>query len=44
MSDLLNKLFEKDFTWEINDNPEFASQAGYHNIRGLQDLTLEGYQ
>lgn len=21
-------LFEKDFQWEITDNPEFATQAG----------------
>ena len=32
MSNLLNKLYEYDFMQEIYDNPEFASQAGYHNI------------
>ena len=32
MSNLLNKLYEYDYMWEIYDNLEFAPQAGYHNI------------
>lgn len=46
--DNLQKLFDFDWSWEIEDNPEFASQAGQHDFipsigRELQDLSPAAY-
>ena len=29
----LAQLFEADWQWELLDNPEFASQAGAHDVK-----------
>lgn len=47
MSSIQN-LFDQDFEWELRDNPEFASQAGAHDLIQtfdvkLQDLSPEAY-
>ena len=47
LEDLKNLLIE-DWNFEMKDNPEFASQAGQHNIvrdddNALQDVSPQGY-
>lgn len=35
---MLQKLFDEDWAFEVRDNPEFASQAGVHDVeRGADD-------
>jgi uncharacterized protein (DUF885 family) len=43
----LHGLFKEDWEWEMNDNPEFASQAGLRTATSghcLQDVSEAGYQ
>lgn len=47
--ELLRRLFEEDFLWEINDNPEFGYQSGFHDYlltcsNILQDVSPEAYE
>ncbi len=39
----LSQLFAEDWAWEMNDNPEYASQAGFRGGPGLQDVSPAGY-
>ena len=44
----LQDLFASDWAWEMEDNPEFASQSGEHDIvpvpgKELQDLSPSAY-
>jgi uncharacterized protein (DUF885 family) len=45
----MQDLFDEDWAWELMDNPEAASQYGYHDIPWkegsyLQDVSPEGYE
>ena len=44
----LQDLFDDDWRWEMLDNPEFAYQAGHHDVeyesgKELQDVTPAAY-
>lgn len=42
----LHALFKEDWDWEMNDNPEYASQAGFRTTtsgHALQDVSVAGY-
>jgi hypothetical protein len=39
----LEALYELDWQWELQDNPEFASQAGEHDVvhaPGMEVLSI----
>ncbi len=40
-SERLNALFAADWQWEMLDNPEFASQAGEHDVAWAPDTVLQ---
>eukprot|EP00747_Dinoflagellata_sp_TGD_P165731 gnl/TRDRNA2_/TRDRNA2_187458_c0_seq1.p1 gnl/TRDRNA2_/TRDRNA2_187458_c0~~gnl/TRDRNA2_/TRDRNA2_187458_c0_seq1.p1 ORF type:complete len:629 (+),score=115.72 gnl/TRDRNA2_/TRDRNA2_187458_c0_seq1:88-1887(+) len=43
--DQLVALFEEDFEFQMHDNPEFASQAGFHQYDSrLQDLSPAAFE
>jgi len=43
-SEKLKALFEAEFQWLLRDNPEFATQSGFHQYDGrLQDLKPQSF-
>jgi len=45
LSEKLKALFEIDFEWQLKDNPEFATQAGFHQYdTELQELAPRTFE